>query len=117
MGPSSCLCPTPAVLLPCSLQTPILHIPNFSPVPTQLLPSFFPALLHYSQLCSCPAPGPVHPSLAAFIIIISTLRLFSARRQPPFMVFLLIVFRCVESHRFELYCIVLYCISLHHILL
>ena len=36
--------------------------------------------------CSCPAPGPAHPSLAAFIIIISTLRLFSARREPPFMV-------------------------------
>ena len=28
-----------------------------------------------------------HLSLAAFIIIISTLRLFSARREPPFMVF------------------------------
>merc|ERR1711872_556708 len=43
--PSSCFCPTLAVLMPCSLQTPILHIPSFSPVPTQLLPSFFPALL------------------------------------------------------------------------
>merc|ERR1711873_47956 len=48
--PSSCFCPTPAVLLPCSLQTPILHIPGFSPVPAL----FLPALLHYSQLCSCP---------------------------------------------------------------
>ena len=78
-------CPAPCKLLSCS-----------SPVPAQLLPSFFPALLHYSQLCSCsapalflpcscPAPGPAHPSLAAFIIIISTLQLFSARRQPPFM--------------------------------
>ena len=32
------------------------------------------------------APWPTHPSLAAFIIIISTLWLFLARREPPFMV-------------------------------
>ena len=37
------------------------------------------------MVCSCPAPDPAHPSFAAFIII-STLRLFSARREPPFMV-------------------------------
>merc|ERR1711895_417395 len=36
--PSSCFCPAPAVLLPCSLQAPILHIPSSSPVPAQLLP-------------------------------------------------------------------------------
>ena len=39
-------CPAPCKLLSCS-----------SPVPAQLLPSFFPALLHYSQLCSCSAPA------------------------------------------------------------
>ena len=35
-------------------------------------------------LCSSPAPGPANPSLAAFII--STLQLFLARQEPPFMV-------------------------------
>ena len=107
--PSSSFCPAPAVLLPCSFQAPIWHIPSSSPVPAQLLPSFCPALLYSAQLCSCPVPalllpcscfspalallqpcscpaGPAHPSLAAFIIIISTLQLFSARREPPFMV-------------------------------
>ena len=34
-----------AVLLPSSFQAPILHIPSSSLVPTQLLPSFCPALL------------------------------------------------------------------------
>ena len=72
--PSSCplsalLCFTllssaPALFLPCSCFSPTL------------------ALL---QPWSCPA-GPAHPSLAAFIIIISTLRHLSARRKPPFMV-------------------------------
>ena len=79
--------------------------------PRELLPSScsLSALLYSSQLCSypatallmllpcscfspgllmpfsCPAPGPAHPNLAAFIII-STLQVFSARREPPFMV-------------------------------
>ena len=63
--------PTPAqfLLLPCSC-------------PAQLLP--FLALI-LAQPCFFPAPAPAHPSLAAFIII-STLRLFSARREPTFMV-------------------------------
>ena len=102
-------CPTPAILLPCSLQAPIWHIPSSSPGPAQLLSSFCPVLLYSAQLCycpipalllpcsyfspalallqlgSCPAPGPAKSSLAAFIII-STLQLFLARRQPPFMV-------------------------------
>ena len=73
-----------------------------------LLPSSCPALalflpdsaLPYSALllpCSCPlhasaplllysSPAPFHTSLAAFVIIISTLRLFSVRREPPYMV-------------------------------
>ena len=99
--PGSSFCPAPAVLLPCSFQVPIPHIPSSSPVPAQLLPAFCPVLLYSAQLCSCPipvlllpcssfspafallqpcscpAPGPANPSLAAFIIIIiSTLRLF-----------------------------------------
>ena len=85
-----------------------------APVPAQLLPSLCPALLYSAQLCSalllpcsypapslllhcsrfCPAlallllcscPAPVNRSLVPFIII-STLRLFSARREPTFMV-------------------------------
>ena len=60
-----CSCPVPTLLLPCS---------SFCPALALLLP------------CFCPARGPAHPSLAAFIIIISTLWLFSARREPPFMV-------------------------------
>ena len=56
--PSSCFCPAPAVLLPCSLQAPILHIPSSSPVPAQL-PSFCPVLLYSALLLpySCPAPA------------------------------------------------------------
>ena len=95
------LCSAPVLLLPCSFKASIRHIPISCPVPAQLLPSFCPALLYSAQLCSCPvlalvlprscfspalallqpcscpapAPGPAHPSLAAFIII-STSRLF-----------------------------------------
>ena len=113
--PGSSFCPASAVLLPCSFQVPIPHISSYSPVPAQLLPAFCPVLLYSAQLCSCPvpallpcscfspalallqpcscpAPGPANPSLAAFIIIISTLRLFSARREPPFMVYLCVNF-------------------------
>ena len=101
--------PALAVLLPCFFQAPIRDIPSSSPVPAQLLPSFCLALLYSAQLSSAPAPflpcscfsptlalllpysrpaHPAHGSLAALIIIIivSTLRLFSARREPPFMV-------------------------------
>ena len=106
--PSSSFRPAPAVFLPCSFQAPIQHIPSSSPVPAQLPPSFCPVLLYSAQLCSCPVPALLLPCscfspalallqpcscpapdpaiLAAFIIIISTLRLFSARREPPFMV-------------------------------
>ena len=57
-----CLMTTPAVLLPCSLQAPIRHIPSSSPVPAQL-PSFCPVLLYSAHasapllLCSSPAPA------------------------------------------------------------
>ena len=98
------------VLLPCSFQAPIQHIPSSSPVPAQL-PSFSPVLpcsalsaqlcscpipalllpcscfspaLALLQPCSCPAPGPANPSLAAFIIIISTLRLFFGTARAAF---------------------------------
>merc|ERR1712240_884644 len=94
--PSSCFCPTPAVLLPCSLQTPILHkctclaspqfLPSSCPLSSLLCFTIFSSAPALYLPCSCPAPSPAHPSLAAFIIIISTLQLFSARRQPPFMV-------------------------------
>ena len=52
-----------------------------------LLRSCFSPALDLLQPYSCPAPGPANPSLAAFIIIISTLQLFLARREPPFMVY------------------------------
>ena len=57
--PLSCssFCPAPAVLLPCSFQVPIPHIPSSSPVPAQLLPAFCPVLLYSAQLCSCPVPA------------------------------------------------------------
>ena len=57
--PSSSFCPAPAVLLPRSFQAPIQHISSSSPVPTQLLPSFCPALFCSALLLpySCPAPA------------------------------------------------------------
>ena len=61
------------LLLPCSCIAPGLLLACSQPAPGLLI------------VCSCPAPDPAHPSFAAFIII-STLRLFSARREPPFMV-------------------------------
>ena len=54
--PGSSFCPSPAVLLPCSFQAPIQHIPCSSPVPAQF-PSFCPVLLYSAQLCSCPVPA------------------------------------------------------------
>ncbi len=72
--PSSSFCPAPSKLLTCTFSAP-----------AQLLPSFCHALLYSAQLYSCPAPGPAHPRSAAFIII-STLQLFSAWREPPFKV-------------------------------
>ena len=84
---------TPTLLLSCSFHAPALLLPYSSPALASAQP------LPYSSLflpCSCPAhasaplllcssPAPAC-SLAAFIMIISTLRLFSARREPPFMV-------------------------------
>ena len=107
--------PALAILLPCFFQAPIRDIPSSSPVPAQLLPSFCLALLYSAQLSSAPAPflpcscfsptlalllpysrpaHPAHGTLAALIIIIiiSTLRLFSARREPPFMVNLILLY-------------------------
>ena len=65
--------PALLLLLPCSCIAPGLLLACSQPAPGLLI------------VCSCPAPDPAHPSFAAFIII-STLRLFSARREPPFMV-------------------------------
>ena len=65
--------PAQLLLLPCSCIAPGLLLACSQPAPGLLM------------VCSCPAPDPAHPSFAAFIII-STLRLFSARREPPFMV-------------------------------
>ena len=65
--------PAQLLLLPCSCIAPGLLLACSQPAPGLLI------------VCSCPAPDPAHPSFAAFIII-STLRLFSARREPPFMV-------------------------------
>ena len=73
-------------LLPCSYSTPALLLPSSYPLfcfaQLYFCPLPAPALL---LVFSCPAPAPTNPSLAAFIII-STLWLFSARREPPFMV-------------------------------
>ena len=87
--PSSC--PAPTLFLPCSALLCLALLRPCScpaPAPAQaallmLLPCscFAPGLL---PPCSCPAPGPTHPSLAGFIII-STLRLSAARREPPFI--------------------------------
>ena len=75
-----CCCPNPVLLLPCSCFSPALPL---------------------LQSCSRPA-RPAHPSLAAFIIIIiSTLRLFSVRREPPFMV----LYDCIAFDRIWLNCI------------
>ena len=65
--------PALLLLLPCSCIAPGLLLASSQPVPGLLM------------VTSCPAPDPSHPSFAAFIII-STLRLFLARREPPFMV-------------------------------
>ncbi len=67
----------PALLLlfPCSCIAPDLLLACSKPA------------LGLLMVCSYPAPDPALPSFAAFIII-STLRLFSARREPPFMVIL-----------------------------
>ena len=81
---SSSFSPALAVLLPCSFQVPFGLIPSFSPFPAQLLP-FSWSLLFSDMLsrCSSPAPGPAHPSLAAFIII-STLQLFFGMARADF---------------------------------
>ena len=65
--------PALLLLLPCSCIAPGLLLACSQPSPGLLM------------VCYCPAPNPAHPSFAAFIII-STLRLFSVRREPPFMV-------------------------------
>merc|ERR1711970_913183 len=65
--------PALLLLLPCSCIAPGVLLACPEPTPGLLM------------VCSCPAPDPALPSFAAFIII-STLRLFSARREPPFMV-------------------------------
>ena len=65
--------PALLLLLHCSCTVPGLLLACFQPAPGLLM------------VFSCPAPDPAHPSFAAFIIS-STLRLFLARREPPFMV-------------------------------
>ena len=102
-----CPCRTLALLLPYYCPAHFKLLSGTFLAPPQVLPSSCPlsalfcftllssapALLlpcpsHASTLlllCFCAAPSPAHPSFAAFIII-STLRLFSARREPPFMV-------------------------------
>ena len=65
--------PALLLLLPCPCIAPGLLLAYSKPAPGLLM------------VRSYPAPCPAHPSLAAFIII-SSLRLFSARREPPFMV-------------------------------
>merc|ERR1711989_192880 len=85
--PLPCSCPVPCKLLSCTFLAPPQFLPSSCPLsslPCFTILSSAPALF---LPCSCPAPGPAHPSLAAFIIIISTLRLFSAQQQPPFMVY------------------------------
>ena len=83
-------CPAPALLmlLPSSFPAPAP-----SPAPALLLPTWSCPTAQFLLLpCSCPAsalPGPgLGPALllSSSIIIISTLQLFSARREPPFMV-------------------------------
>ena len=69
--------PALLLLLPCSCIAPGLLLACSQPSPGLLM------------VCSCPALDPAHPSFATFIIIISTLQLFSAWREPPFMVYLL----------------------------
>ena len=115
--------PVSALLLLYSFHGPTLLLSSSYPTPTQLLPSFCSALLYSAQLCSCPVcallqpcscfspalallqscscpAGLAHPSLAAFIIFISTLQLFSSRREPPLVVLLEIPFSSsVEIHR------------------
>ena len=67
--------PALLLLLPCSCIAHGLLLACSQPAPGLLM------------VCSCPVPDLAHPSFAAFIIIIiSTLWLFSARREPPFMV-------------------------------
>ena len=65
--------PALLLLLPCSCIAPGLLLACSQPAPGLLV------------VCSCFAPETAHPTFAAFIII-STLQLFSARREPPFMV-------------------------------
>ena len=65
--------PALLLLLPCSCIAPGLLLACSQPAPGLLV------------VCSCFAPETAHPTFAAFIII-STLRLFSARQEPPFMV-------------------------------
>ena len=94
-------CPDLTLLLPCSCSAPahkILHGGWYwqkikivlmscsctAPARSWGAPDLTLLLV---QPCFFLAPAPAHPSLAAFIII-STLWLFSARREPPFMVFL-----------------------------
>ena len=71
--------PALLLLLPCSCIAPGLLLACSQPAPGLLV------------VCSCFAPETAHPTFAAFIII-STLRLFSARREPPFMIKLLTPF-------------------------
>ena len=104
---SSIFCTAPAVILPCSFPAHALLLPSSCPTPAQLLPSFCSALLRSTPtllipcsfpastlllpfswpapglilVCSCPAPSQLLP-----FIIIRTLQLFLARREPPFMV-------------------------------
>ena len=71
--------PALLMLLPCSCIAPGLLLAYSQPAPGLLI------------VCSCPAPDSAHPNFTAFIII-STLRLFSARREPPFMVYFCLFF-------------------------
>ena len=87
-----CNYPAPFMLLLCSYSTPpwLQLLPCPCRTPALLLPwSCFSPTIALLQPCSYPVPDPAIPSLAVFIIIISTLRLLSARREPPFMVLLI----------------------------
>ena len=111
---SSSFCPAPVVLLPCSFQTPILLIPSSCQAPALFLlcsALLYSALLLLCScaasalllLCSCfspvlllassyPAPAvllvcpPQFSSLHHHQQFFGTLRLYSARRDPPFLV-------------------------------
>ena len=72
-GMWTAIAPALLLLLPCSCIAPGVLLACSQPAPGLLM------------VCSCLAPDPAHSSFAAFIII-STLRLFSARRESPFMV-------------------------------